>query len=205
MKLKSEYSDYSPDVFSDVEEFFLLAQPEMVGKPFGNWKPGVLSLGKKLIEEEVIKELMGNLDKLIKNGYSIERAADLMDDCVDSIYVILWLMKGLDLPFNEHWQKVQEANMAKFPIHEACGGRGCNEQGVELAFEYEGKKIDIRRVCMNGRIVSRNVATGKVTKPEGWTPVNNFGVLFNYWKKKVEKEQEILEKNPKSGMKGDSE
>lgn len=73
-----------------------------------------LELCKKLIEEEVNVELLTHLDELIKNN-TLELRAKVLDDIVDSVYVILNLCNALDLPFYAGWKEVQKANMNKFP------------------------------------------------------------------------------------------
>lgn len=185
-----------PDIFGDVEKFFILAQPEMAGKPFQRPPNGGLQLGEKLIVEEVINELLVTLNKIITTGYSVELMSQLMDDGVDSVYVIVWLMKLCDLPFNTHWKKVQEANMNKFETHAECGGQGCGFDRMYSANEMgDGAGETVK--CMGGKLVRRNLQTGKVKKPEGWTPVNNYNVLFEYWSAKTQKELDIQAKKPK--------
>lgn len=76
--------------------------------------PADLELCKKLIHEEINTELFDHLDQLIANN-TLELRAKVLDDIVDSVYVLLNLCNALDLPFYEGWREVQKANMNKFP------------------------------------------------------------------------------------------
>lgn len=186
-------NEINPDIYNDVLEFFQLAQSELIGIPFRRSKG--LELGKRLIEEEVVKELLGNLEKLI-NNWSVETAAAVMDDCVDSIYVIIWLMIAMDLPFKKHWKVIAGANVAKFPKHTCELDVGPCEYKAKLERVVDEQIVLCEEKCVNGRLVTRNSQTGKVIKPIGWTPVNNFEVLYSYWHQKISAEQDKREKTP---------
>lgn len=182
--------DHSPvDIHADVKLFFDTAQPEMLQKPGQPPDRKVVELAIKLIEEEVVKELLVNLVRL-RSTYSPELMALVLDDIVDSIYVIQWTTIALNLPFNAAWKAVQSANMAKFPIHKACNGKGCDWQD---AGQLNGTGPFVAVQCTNGRVVTRNPQTGKVMKPENWHEAPIFQLLHDHWSELVEAEHpEIL-------------
>lgn len=182
-----------PDMFGDVSEFFMLAQPELEALPFGKFDKNTLNIGERIIDEEWQKEFWVTFQKIKTKGYSLELVSKLMDDAAGTIYVILWLCKGLDLPMNEYWKLVQEKNMAKFPTHVGCKGVGCNHAVIKT-LTYENAEVRATEACMSGRLVLRNFETGKVMKPEGWTPPNHFKFLMDHWS---EKTQRLIDKDAK--------
>ncbi len=76
---------------------------------------GLATNRKKIIQEEVVTELFGLLDKIEENGgvYSLEQAAELLDHIVDSVYVLFGAAVNFDLPFDVGFDIVQQANMTK--------------------------------------------------------------------------------------------
>ena len=164
-----ELNSKVPDIFKDVSEFLLLAQPEVVTPPHQLPPKWILELAHRLIDEEVNKEkyaTLAALQMMIDGRYSIEIMAELLDSIIDSIYVLAWTARALSLPFNEAWNEVQKANMAKFPIAPELYGGG-----------IEG---NITETVVNGRIVRRN-EYGKVQKPEGWKAPDIWGVIYEAW------------------------
>lgn len=86
------------------------------GLPVGNLKvraaTGDIQRRINIIDEEVNKELLPNLEKL-KSAYNLENLALVLDDLVDSVYVILGTAVELGLPFDTAFMLVQEANLQK--------------------------------------------------------------------------------------------
>lgn len=173
----SKYNYQTPNILRDVQDFFFLAQPELIVPPFQRPPYQTIDLAIKLIHEEVNEELIANLFKL-KSGYSIELAAKVLDDCVDSVYVIIWTTIALNLPFNPMWNEVQKKNMEKFPICSLCFGHGCEFD--EVNYENNDEAFPIHTKCNNGRIIQRN-KNGKVIKPIGWIAPNSWDVLYEAW------------------------
>lgn len=183
-----------PLIMQDVLQFIALSQPEMVCTPNEPPKPETLALAKVLIEGEVVKELLPTLEKLTKAGYSLELSAQLLDDIVDSIYVLTWTAITLQLPLHPAWHAVQSANMAKFPIHNpnVCGGAKCDHNYMNV-IEVEGREITYREICSYGRLIRRNIQTGKVVKPEGWKEPDIHTLLYEIWKEiKLKQNPEII-------------
>lgn len=163
-----------PDILKDVLQFVITSQADMVTPPHQMPKQHVIDLAYKLIDEEVNKELLANIQKLKDGAHSPELMATILDDIVDSVYVIMWTSIVFSLPFNPAWHEVQTANMSKFPIHSECNGAGCDH-------EYADSEVTSR--CVLGRIVTQNAATGKVVKPSTFTPPDIWGVLYECWTK----------------------
>lgn len=92
------------------------------------WKDGllinqkVLQLRKRLIEEEVVRELLPALDRL-SHAATLENLADVADGLVDSVYVILGAVVALDLPWQSLWDEVHRSNMAKLHPDGTCRRR----------------------------------------------------------------------------------
>lgn len=122
--------------------------------------PAGLELCWKLIDEEVNGELASNIKQLIANN-TIEIRAKVLDDIVDSVYVLLNLCNALDLPFYAGWKEVQKANMAKFPggkvIRREDGKilKPANWQAPNMwrvVYDYETKKEYADKVKYNWEV-----------------------------------------------------
>lgn len=160
----------SPDVFADVTKFFEIAQPEML-VPLGKIPSHkALELAFKLIEEECVKEYMPALQKFTESP-TRENLIEVIDGAMDSIYVIAWAMRLLNVPSQAMWNEVQRSNMAKFTsiINKIPQRHKDAPQDIEV-------EVNER----NGYWVICNKATGKVVKPEGWTQPDLFAVLQEY-------------------------
>lgn len=72
-----------------------------------------LYLAEKLIMEEVGQELLPNLRKY-REAPTLENKAQVFDDIIDSVYVLMNLANDLDIPFEAGWKEVHKANMDKF-------------------------------------------------------------------------------------------
>jgi hypothetical protein len=182
---KRSILDHSPvDIFGDVEKFFMLAQPELLQAPDRRPEVHAIKLARFLIDQEVNVELFRDLDRLEQGAFSREITARVLDNIIDSIYVLAWSAVLLNLPFNPAWRAVQIANMKKFPTCEICNGKGCERPEIETgrAFNYQGEEITINVRCMGGRWVARNAANGKVIKPNGWQEPEIFNILHEHWK-----------------------
>lgn len=161
----------SSDVFKDVAEFTELAQPNML-VPFGALTElAAVQLAIKLFEEEGIKEYFLALQQYLNNP-SRENLIAVADGGMDTIYVIAWAMRVLNVPAQAMWNEVQRSNMAKFPLYM---GEHDSLLPAELP-EYKGVAVDYKK-RMN-RWVLTNADTGKVMKPKGWTPPDLNTVLL---------------------------
>lgn len=109
-----------------------------------------LMLGKALIYEEVVRELLVTLNK-ITNSYLNGESAYVLDDqldeiadgCIDSIYVLLWLLNAMGYDGAPYWKEVQAANM---------------------------RKID----PYTGKVLRRE--DGKILKPKDWVGPNTLAI-----------------------------
>ena len=72
----------------------------------------VLDLAHRLITEEVIKELLVAIDQF-KHSRDMKHLVKILDGAVDSAYVIFQACAMLSLPFDEAFNIVHGANMAK--------------------------------------------------------------------------------------------
>lgn len=192
MAFRSGLDHSSPDIYKDVKEFFDLAQPQMLQKPDQLPDSTVVRLALFLIDQEVNLELKPDLERLATGSFSREITARVLDNIVDSIYVLTWTAIALNLPFNPAWKAVQEANMKKFPLHPDCDGKGCDFKHTDLIVTYEEKEITVTVQCVGGRVVARNNANGKVIKPKDWEEPPVFEILHEHWKElnQVEMEKE---------------
>lgn len=110
-----------------------------VGAIESNTPSAALEGRLKLIDEEVNKELVPLLQKIIENGgSSLEQKAELLDHICDSIYVLAGLSVNMGLPIDNAFAVVHGANMSKV----------------------------FGPLVPNGPVFDEN---GKVVKPEGWT------------------------------------
>lgn len=168
-----------PDVFADVRKFIEVSAPERI-TPLGT-PPDIstLKLIEHLINEEVNIELLPNLTKMIENGATLERMVQFLDDAIDSIYVLSWGIATMSLPGQAAWNEVQRANMSKFPLVTSMGydtimQHHVDPKPLDIA-SY--KDIEYKITVRGDRFVITNSTTGKVMKPEGFTPPNIFGVV----------------------------
>ena len=160
----------SPDVFKDVAEFTELAQPDML-VPFGApTELAAVQLAIKLFEEEGIKEYFLALQQYLNNP-SRENLIAVADGGMDTIYVIAWAMRVLNVPAQAMWNEVQRSNMAKFPKE----GPLVDPRPLEI-IEYV--EVDTEINIRKGRLIITNAETGKVMKPRGWTPPDLQTVLL---------------------------
>lgn len=170
----------APNLVGDVSKFFVLSQAELMVMPGIQPPTKTLELCYKLIDEEVNKELLPRLQKIMAGGYSLENMAALLDAYVDTVYVAIWGCVVLNLPFNPAWHEVQKANMAKFNPHDLCRGQGCDYVGRGVT-EVEGNVVEFIEKCIGGFIVKRNMKTDKVLKPEGWVAPDIWDILYRIW------------------------
>jgi len=67
---------------------------------------------KRLIEEEITKELLPAMDRL-KFSQSLENQAEVLDGICDGVYVLLGAALAFRLPAHAGFLEVQRSNMAK--------------------------------------------------------------------------------------------
>lgn len=166
-----------PDIFKDVRTFLQLAQPEMMhelGQPI---KAHVAKLAWKLIDEEVNTELKPDLEKLANGDFSLELLSRVLDHYLDTIYVAVWAIEAFGLPGHAGWNEVQRANLNKFPLIadwiELDGETiPCNPQDSNIKCTVTPSKIFPERFALI------NDETGKVVKPEGFTPPDIWNVVY---------------------------
>lgn len=175
-----KYPNHPADMMADVRTFLLLAQPELLVNPHAIPPFDTIKLCKALIDEEVNKELFPELDKLLNGQYSLEIMSKVQDAYIYTIYVSIWSMLVLNLPVYGAWNEIQRSNMDKFPIHEACKGKGCEFMSIGTR-DYTGKPTEFKQHCAHGRLVTRNAITNKVMKPEGWKEPESWDVLYRTW------------------------
>lgn len=169
-----------PHIIADVHQFIMTSQAQMIQDPEQRPDKRVLQLAYNLINEEVNKELLPRLQKMIDGAYSLELMAKLLDDYVDTVYVAAWGCIVLNLPFIPAWHEVQRANMAKFPPCDNCGGAGCDARKIGICLVDE-KEVSFEEKCSFGRLVKTNTVTGKVIKPASWEEGHVWDVLFEAW------------------------
>jgi len=97
-----------------------------------------LELGKSLIEEEVVKELLPALEKYQANP-SLENLDPVVDGIIDGVVVLLFLAHQFGLPFDKLWNKVQDTQWKKVWPDGSIRRQGENDP-----------------------------KPGKIIKPEGW-------------------------------------
>jgi predicted HAD superfamily Cof-like phosphohydrolase len=93
--------------------------------------------------------------------------ASATDALTDIMYVTVGTGVQFGLPLAAAWDAVQDANMRKFPVCDACKGGG---HTVDFG---DGRRPDAKIMCTacngKGHLVLRD-QQGKVLKPVGWTP-----------------------------------
>ena len=174
-------SSLTPAVF-DVTRFMEIGQPEQVLKepriqPLGSetrhkidWAMNKCSAGAADLRRQggniealrarlILEETSEFLDALQK-GDKVEAT----DALVDLLYVTIGAGIALGLPLAEAWEKVQAANLAKYPRCEHCFPPG---SGLGQPVVGDGGMGKCPICAGKGRIVLRD-AGGKVIKPEGW-------------------------------------
>lgn len=189
----------APNVFADTKKFIELAQPDHI-TPLGA-QPAIktLQLIKHLVNEEVNKEFMVNLEAMIASGnISFEQMVQFLDDAIDSIYVLAWGIAALSLPGEAAWNEVQRANMSKFPLvkdqpHDELMAAPALPMPAELP-EY--KDIKVRWNVRQGHFVLTNEETGKVVKPKGFNKPDIFEVVMNLLAMKKLRENPSLISDP---------
>lgn len=163
----------TPDVFKDVWKFLVLARPQDA-QPIG-FRPSheALKLCEHIIEEEVNKELMPLLRKLISGEAepTFENLTTLFDHYLDSMWVVIWGMQVIGMPENAGWNELARANMSKFPLVKDF------PNGVKPLDIPEYKDVPYELTQRHGHWILLNKNTGKVMKPEGFTPPNIFDVV----------------------------
>jgi predicted HAD superfamily Cof-like phosphohydrolase len=111
-------------------------------------------LRQTLIDEEY--------DELIR-AYEENDHAAFLDACVDLVYVVIGTAIEAGLPFDEAFEAVHRANMAKLHDCPDCGGTGHEkQQGMKW---YAGPKCE---GCAGRGQKVRKRDDGKVLKPVGW-------------------------------------
>lgn len=155
------------EVFRDVAKFTELAQPDML-VPMGQL-PSIkaVELAKNLFKEEGIKEYLGAIERY-QHSPSRENLVDVIDGAMDTIYVIAWAMRIMNVESQAYWNEVQRSNMAKFSKD------GSEPVPLDLP-EYKDVPCELN--YQQGYAILRNADTGKIMKPEGWTPPNLHGVM----------------------------
>lgn len=119
------------------------------------------ALRQSLIEEEY--------DELIRAYEQCDHAA-FLDACVDLVYVVVGTAVEAGLPFDDAFDTVHRANMAKLHECEACGGTGIEPDTTDecLACAGRGARVHLRD-------------DGKVLKPDGWVAPDIASII---WKEK---------------------
>lgn len=162
-----------PDIFKDVRTFLQLAQPEMIHKLGEPIRQNVAELAWKLIDEEVNKELKDDLALLANGQFSLEILARVLDHYMDIIYVAAWAVEAFGLPAYAAWNEVQRANMSKFPIVTGPAPLALDDQ---IPIEINERHI---KGEFHTRWILTNKDTGKVVKPEGFTPPDVWSVVYS--------------------------
>lgn len=160
-----------PDVFADVAKFTELAQPNMLVPVGETINPKAIELAIKLFEEEGIKEYLSALRKFAEHQTK-ENLVAVIDGGLDTIYVIAWAFRVMNVTAHAYWNEVQRSNMAKFP---RVNGSAQEMFTLDIP-EYKDIEIEINE--RNAHWVITNAQTGKVVKPRGWTPPDLFGVML---------------------------
>ena len=98
--------------FNNIEDFARTFDVAPAWKDNHRVDVDILNLRLRLIEEEVLYELVPAVEKLQKSS-TLENLVPVADGIVDSVYVLLGLAVALDLPWDELWREVHNSNMAK--------------------------------------------------------------------------------------------
>lgn len=176
------------DPFYDVQTFMLGAGQtvrEDIEMPAS--KPRVVSMLRRhsMHMAAVAKQLKDQTgdERAFRAALVVEEAAELLlalskgdevetaDALVDLCYVALGAGVQFGLPLHEVWHEVHDANLRKLY---ACTAPGCN--GGFLDDELMNKCV----TCKGSGYTSIRDASGKVVKPEGWTPPDVRSVLDSW-------------------------
>ncbi len=142
-----------PDFIGDVEKFHRTFDVLVATTP-GFPSVEDMERRRRLIQEEVVEELLPLLSKYTLPVSRLLHSADMLNDFVeiadgiaDSIYVLIGTALELGIPLDRVWKEVQRSNMAK----------------------SDPETGEVRRR-----------EDGKILKPDGWTPPNILGIFT--WK-----------------------
>lgn len=166
----------SPDVFADVAKFTELAQPDMLVPHAERVSDKAINLAIKLIEEECNKEYIPALHKYLV-ARTRENLIEVIDGAMDSIYVIAWAMRVLNVPAQAMWNEVQRSNMAKFKKRFNVSNMMDDDSIPPEPHESTPKDVVVEVNARGNYWVLTNAQTGKVIKPANWTQPDLFKVL----------------------------
>lgn len=96
--------------YSEMVHDFMVVMDQL--PPQGETPLHLIQLGKKLVDEEVLREFYPALEKFMVSQ-SNENATELLDAICDSVYVLLWTALVCKLPIHVGFLEVQRSNMAK--------------------------------------------------------------------------------------------
>lgn len=74
--------------------------------------PEYFDIARRLVDEEVNKEFLPNLERC-RQSWTTENVSAMLDDIVDSIYVLVFAAHKFGLPLEDAWNRVCEANLEK--------------------------------------------------------------------------------------------
>lgn len=190
------------DIVHDVLLFMMIGQKDKVGVKVASHPPeNIIKARAGYIREEVVEETLGLLSRAYSGtlesrhggcfdpvALSIEKQAELIDGCLDSVYVLI----GALVEFGMHdqntiwkcWREIQRSNMAKYilvPEH-ALEPSETLRQLTLLHYPDTGDKPTaveciIHRTPVGRFIIYRNAETQKILKPSSWTPPNIQAIL----------------------------
>lgn len=189
------------DIVHDVLLFMMIGQKDKVGvKIASHPSEHDISRRAKLIREEVVTETLGLMSTAYSgtlesrdggcfepNALSIEKQAELIDGCLDSIYVLI----GALVEFGMHdqntiwkcWREIQRSNMAKYiaiPFHFVIPSESLEvliRDNLPEGRELWQVEVVISKTPIGSYIIYRDLNTQKILKPSSWTLPNIQAIL----------------------------
>jgi hypothetical protein len=109
-----------------------------------------LKLRYNLVDEEVNKELLPNLKKLMEEEPEDPTIVNVVDGIVDSIYVLIGCAVSFGVDLGPIWDKVHEANMLKADGLRDKNGKVLKPEGwkhPDIAKLIEDQKLGLPEFC----------------------------------------------------------
>lgn len=104
----------------------------------------------RLLRARLMLEELGEVLQAMAIGDHVE----LVDGMCDLVYVTVGTAVSFGLPLERAWEAVQTSNMAKFPVCDEC----------------HDATFTLCSSCVGTGHVAILDASGKIVKPDGWTP-----------------------------------
>lgn len=188
------------DIVHDVLLFMMIGQKDKVGVKVASHPPeNIIKARASYIREEVVEETLGLMSRAYSGtlesrhggcfdpvSLSVEKQAELIDGCLDSIYVLI----GALVEFGMHdqntiwkcWREIQRSNMAKYIKFDTVLGNDpafvdLVRDNLPIGKTRDDVEVVISQTSVGNYMIYRDLNTQKILKPKTWTPPNIQAIL----------------------------